>query len=122
MFVLSLRLFGTVRLLSLSCESFKRSHVFDFQAATYDLLHGVFFRFNREPSTKKTPFRIIGLMLHSLDGLKTQKSMKNCRSLKIGVLRLTAHQIIGLKPTNNKFRCFSKVHWPNVRILSILFI
>ena len=33
LFALSLWLFRTVRLLNLSCESFKRSHVFNFQAA-----------------------------------------------------------------------------------------
>ena len=61
-------------------------------------------------------------MLHSLNGLKVQKSMKNCRFLKIDILRLTAHQMIGSKQTNNKFRCFSEVHQPNIRILAILFI
>lgn len=60
-------------------------------------------------------------MLHNLNSLKVQKSMKNCRFLKIGILRLTAHQIIGLKQTNNKFRCFSEVHQPNICILAILF-
>ena len=55
------------------------------------------------------PFHIIGLMQHSLAGLKAQKSMKNCTFLKTGILRLIAHQIIGLKPINNKFRCFREV-------------
>ena len=32
-------------------------------------------------------------MLHSLAGLKTQKSRTECRFVKTGVLRLTTHQI-----------------------------
>ena len=46
-------------------------------------------------------------MLHSLAGLKTQKSRTKCGFVKIGVLRLTTHVTDGSKRTNNKFRCWT---------------